>query len=49
VVNKSIPPRSVAVGVPARVVKSIDEHTGEMQIDKNGHPAGQFEKEESPV
>lgn len=47
VVNKNIPPQTVAVGVPARVVKSLDDHTSEMRIDRNGHSAGQFEKEET--
>lgn len=32
VVTKSIPPRSVAVGVPARVIKNIDESSAIAQI-----------------
>jgi acetyltransferase-like isoleucine patch superfamily enzyme len=49
VVNKNIPARSIAVGVPARVVKMIDDHPDEMQIDRNGHPTGQFEQEKPLV
>lgn len=34
VVTKSIPPRTIAVGVPARVIKSIDESTKQEQAEK---------------
>lgn len=37
VVTKDIPARAIAVGVPARVIRMIDEAADQAQVEKNGH------------